>query len=59
MQTAPNAGYPVSQDISAELPEGFSKGEVTIDKRGRRLDLSRLSASGDEAAEPCTSRPTP
>ena len=41
MQTAAAAGYPVSEDISGELPEGFSKGEVTIDKRGRRASTSR------------------
>ena len=40
METAANAGYPVSDDISAEHPEGFSKGEVTIDKRGRRASAS-------------------
>ncbi len=36
METAANAGYPVSDDLSGELPEGFAKGEVTIDARGRR-----------------------
>ena len=41
METARNAGYPVSEDIHAELPEGFSKGEVTIDRRGRRASSSR------------------
>ena len=41
METARNAGYPVSEDIHAELPEGFSKGEVTIDRRGRRASTSR------------------
>ena len=41
METARNAGYATSEDISAEVPEGFSKGEVTIDKRGRRASTSR------------------
>ncbi len=41
MQTAPEAGYPISDDIHAEHPEGFAKGEVTIDKRGRRASASR------------------
>jgi choline dehydrogenase len=41
MQAAPRAGYPVSEDIHGELPEGFAKGEVTIDKRGRRASASR------------------
>ena len=41
MQAAPRAGYPVSQDLHAELPEGFARGEVTIDRRGRRSSASR------------------
>ena len=41
MQTAALAGYPVSDDLSGEHPEGFSKGEVTIDKRGRRSSAYR------------------
>ena len=41
MQTAANAGYAVSDDIHAEIPEGFAKGEVTIDKKGRRSSTSR------------------
>ena len=41
METAKNAGYPVSDDLSGELAEGFSKGEVTIDKRGRRASAYR------------------
>ena len=41
METAANAGYPVSDDLSGELPEGFAKGEVTIDRRGRRASAYR------------------
>jgi choline dehydrogenase len=41
MQTAALAGYPVSEDLSGETPEGFSKGEVTIDNHGRRASTSR------------------
>jgi choline dehydrogenase len=41
MQTAALAGYPVSDDLSGENPEGFSKGEVTIDNHGRRASTSR------------------
>ena len=41
MQTAVNAGYPVTDDISGPHPEGFAKGEVTIDKHGRRASASR------------------
>jgi choline dehydrogenase len=41
MQAAPRAGYPVSDDINGALPEGFAKGEVTIDRRGRRSSASR------------------
>ena len=41
MQTAANAGYTVSDDIDGAHPEGFSRGEVTIDKHGRRDSASR------------------
>ena len=41
MRTALAAGYPVSDDLSGDLPEGFSKGEVTIDQHGRRASTSR------------------
>ncbi len=41
MRSAAAAGYPVSDDLSGEHPEGFSKGEVTIDKRGRRASSYR------------------
>ena len=41
MQSAAAAGYGVSDDIHADNPEGFAKGEVTIDKRGRRASASR------------------
>ncbi len=41
METARNAGYGVSDDLSGAIPEGFSKGEVTIDKRGRRASAYR------------------
>jgi choline dehydrogenase len=41
METAPLAGYPVSDDLSGEQAEGFSKGEVTIDPKGRRSSASR------------------
>ena len=41
METAKNAGYDVSDDLSGAVPEGFSKGEVTIDKRGRRASAYR------------------
>ena len=41
METAKNAGYDTSDDLSGAVPEGFSKGEVTIDKRGRRASAYR------------------
>lgn len=41
MQTAPDVGYPISDDIHGEQPEGFAKGEVTIDRKGRRASTSR------------------
>ncbi len=49
MQTAKNAGYPVSDDIDGAHPEGFAKGEVTIDKHGRR----ELGVAGLSASRPC------
>jgi choline dehydrogenase len=41
METAPLAGYPVSEDLGGEVAEGFAKGEVTIDRKGRRASTSR------------------
>ena len=41
METAKNAGYATSDDLSGAVAEGFSKGEVTIDKRGRRASAYR------------------
>jgi choline dehydrogenase len=36
MESARRAGYPISDDINGALPEGFARGEATIDPRGRR-----------------------
>jgi choline dehydrogenase len=33
-------GYPVSDDLGGEKAEGFAKGEVTIDRKGRRSSAS-------------------
>ena len=41
MATASAAGFGVSEDLHGELEEGFAKGEVTIDPRGRRASTSR------------------
>ncbi len=41
VETARQLGYPVSDDNSGAVPEGFSRGEVTIDQRGRRASTSR------------------
>jgi len=41
MAAARNAGYPLSDDINGAQPEGFARGEVTIDTRGRRASASR------------------
>ena len=38
---ATNAGFPVTDDVNGEHPEGFAKGEVTIDKQARRASTSR------------------
>lgn len=41
MQSAAAAGYSISEDLHAEVQEGFARGEVTIDPRGRRASTSR------------------
>jgi choline dehydrogenase len=41
MQTAAAAGFAVSDDIDGAATEGFARGDVTIDKRGRRASASR------------------
>ncbi len=40
-QTAVPAGFNTSDDIHGDLEEGFSRGEVTIDPRGRRASTAR------------------
>ncbi len=41
MQSAAAAGFATSADLHAELEEGFARGEVTIDSRGRRASTAR------------------
>ncbi len=41
MQSAEAAGFNTSDDLSAEVQEGFAKGELTIDRRGRRASTAR------------------
>ena len=41
MQSAVAAGFATSADLHAELEEGFARGEVTIDARGRRASTAR------------------
>jgi choline dehydrogenase len=40
MSAAVGAGFGNSNDLSAEVAEGFARGEVTIDPRGRRVSSS-------------------
>ena len=40
MSAATGAGFNNSDDLSAEVAEGFARGEVTIDARGRRVSSS-------------------
>jgi choline dehydrogenase len=40
METAARAGFPTSDDLAGENPEGFARGEQTIDKRGRRVSAA-------------------
>jgi choline dehydrogenase len=41
MQTAAAAGYGITDDLHGDVQEGFARGEVTIDPRGRRASTSR------------------
>lgn len=41
MQTAKAAGYATSSDIDGDVNEGFARGDVTIDRRGRRASSAR------------------
>jgi choline dehydrogenase len=41
MQSAAAAGYRSIDDIHGEFEEGFARGEVTIDRKGRRASTSR------------------
>jgi choline dehydrogenase len=41
MQSAAAAGFATSADLHAEVEEGFARGEVTIDARGRRASTAR------------------
>jgi len=40
MEAAPAAGYPITDDLSGANPEGFARGEMTIDDRGRRVSAA-------------------
>ncbi|MGC1459514.1 MAG: GMC family oxidoreductase N-terminal domain-containing protein [Steroidobacteraceae bacterium] len=41
MQTAAAAGFNVTEDLHAQVEEGFARGEVNIDGHGRRASTSR------------------
>jgi choline dehydrogenase len=41
MQTAVAAGFNVTEDLHAEIEEGFARGEINIDRQGRRASTSR------------------
>ncbi|WP_404712916.1 GMC family oxidoreductase [Sphingomonas sp. MMS24-J13] len=40
MEAAPKAGFPTSEDLAGDNPEGFARGEQTIDGRGRRVSAA-------------------
>lgn len=40
LDAAHEAGFPVSEDLSGDVPEGFAIGEVTIDENGRRVSTA-------------------
>jgi choline dehydrogenase len=48
MEAARRAGYPISDDINGERPEGFARGEVTIDRHGRRASAARAYLSSPQ-----------
>jgi choline dehydrogenase len=41
MRSATAAGFRVSEDLHGEVQEGFARGEVTIDLKGRRASTAR------------------
>jgi len=40
MAAASAAGFPTTEDVNGAQPEGFARGEVMIDKRGRRVSAA-------------------
>lgn len=40
MATAANAGFSTSDDLAGAVPEGFARGEQTVDARGRRVSAA-------------------
>jgi len=40
MATAKAAGFANSEDLAGEQPEGFARGEMTVDSRGRRVSAA-------------------
>ena len=40
METAENAGFPTTDDLAGESPEGFARGEQTVDRRGHRVSAA-------------------
>ncbi|MEO6040348.1 MAG: GMC family oxidoreductase N-terminal domain-containing protein [Croceibacterium sp.] len=40
MATAAAAGFATSDDLAGERPEGFARGEQTVDRRGRRVSAA-------------------
>jgi choline dehydrogenase len=41
MLSAAAAGFQVTQDLHGEREEGFARGEITVDRKGRRASTSR------------------
>ena len=40
MATAAAAGFATTDDLAGEIPEGFARGEQTVDRRGRRVSAA-------------------
>jgi len=40
METGRNLGFPLSEDLAGEQADGFARGEMTADRRGRRVSAA-------------------
>jgi choline dehydrogenase len=60
METAAAAGFATTDDIHGPIEEGFARGEITVDARGRRASTARAylrPVMGRPNLESTTARP--